>query len=135
MNTELSDEQFEMEFRDCNIPPTNFNHEAHLRLAWIHIKKYGVEIAIEHICDQLTAYVAHVGAKDKYNATLTIASIKMVDHFMRKTTSDNFQDFILEFPQLKSNFKGLIGSHYAMDIFNSEEAKKTYIEPDLSPFI
>ena len=134
MNTELSDNQFEAEFRNCNISPALFNHKAHLRLAWIHLHKYGLEIAIENICRQLTAYVAHVGAADKYNTTLTIASIKMVNHFMNRSASDNFQDFVIEFPQLTSNFRGLIGAHYTRDIFTSEEAKKSYLEPDLLPF-
>ena len=133
-HTDLSDGQFEREFHDCTLPPTLFCHEAHIRIAWVHIHKYGVESAIENICGQLTAYVAHVGAKGKYNTTLTIASVKMIDHFMRKSDTYNFTDFIQEFPQLKSNFKGLIGSHYAMDIFNSQEAKRKYIAPDLLPF-
>lgn len=134
MHTELSDNEFEQEFKDCTFPSSLFSHEAHLRLAWIHINKYGVDTAIENICNQLTAYVAHFGAKDKYNTTLTVASVKMINHFINRSITDNFPDFILEFPQLKTNFKGLINSHYALDIFNSKEAKQKYIAPDLLPF-
>ncbi|WP_420401160.1 hypothetical protein [Flagellimonas sp.] len=134
MNTELSDNAFETAFGNFEVPPSQFNHEAHLRLAWIHIKKYGLEMAIRNICAQLVAYVEHLGARDKYNVTLTVASVKMVSHFMGKSNSDNFPTFILEFPQLKTRFKELIGDHYAMDIFNSKEAKKKYMEPDLLPF-
>ncbi|TMU55338.1 hypothetical protein [Flagellimonas algicola] len=134
MNTWLSDNAFEIAFENCKVPPSQFNHEAHLRLAWIHIQKYALETAIGNVCTQLRTYVEHLGATDKYNTTLTVASIKMVNHFMGKSNSNNFPDFMIEFPQLKTRFKELIGAHYAVDIFNSEQAKKKYMEPDLLPF-
>jgi hypothetical protein len=38
----LRDELFEKQFQNCQFNPALFNHEAHLRLAWIHITKYGL---------------------------------------------------------------------------------------------
>lgn len=134
MNTELSDNEFEIAFRNCAVPPSQFNHEAHLRLAWIHIKNYGPDTAIENICNQLNTYVEYLGAEDKYNTTLTVASVKMVNHFMDKSKSDTFLCFMKEFPHLKTCFRELIGAHYSMDIFTSKKAKKGYLEPDLIPF-
>jgi hypothetical protein len=130
----LSDEMFEQQFEYCQLDPSIFNHEAHLRLAWIHIKKYGLDNAIENICNQLLIYVNFLGARDKYNKTLTIAAIKAVNHFMNKSLPGNFNDFMQQFPRLKYNFKELIASHYTVDIFNSDIAKKEYLEPDLLPF-
>lgn len=130
----LNDDFFEQQFSTCQLNPELFSHEAHLRLAWIHIHKYGVEQAIKNICEQLPAFVQSVGATGKYNITLTIAAIKAVNHFYNKSLSDNFYDFITAFPRLKYNFKELMGYHYKTDIFKSEQAKKQYVEPDLIPF-
>ena len=131
---QLSDAAFERSFKDGTLHLSLFSHEAHLRLAWIHIKKYGIEHAIENICDQLKSFVENIGAKDKYNTTVTIAAIRAVYHFSLKSESNNFVDFIEEFPRLKDNFKTLLGQHYSVDIFSSERAKKSYLEPDLLPF-
>jgi len=131
---QYTDEQFEQLFENCQLNPDLFSHEAHLRLAWIHITKYNIDDALENIQSQLKAYVKHLGAEDKYNKTVTIAAVKAVYHFVLKSTSDNFRDFINEFPRLKSSFKGLMDSHYGIDIFNSEEAKKEYLRPDKLPF-
>ena len=49
---QLTDNQFETQFADLSMDPTLFSHEAHLRLAWIHIKHHGVDKAIENICSQ-----------------------------------------------------------------------------------
>ncbi|MCG8331103.1 MAG: hypothetical protein MI974_25645 [Chitinophagales bacterium] len=132
---QLSDLEFERQFASCELNPSIFNHEAHLRLSWIYINSYGLDEAEKRIQQQLQNYVAALGAKDKYNTTLTIAAVRLVDHFMKKSDIKNFRDFITVFPQLKDDFKSLITSHYSFDIFNSEEAKATFLEPDLEPFI
>ncbi|MDY8137436.1 hypothetical protein [Aquimarina sp. 2201CG5-10] len=131
---DLSDPIFEQQFANCQLDPTLFSHEAHLRLAWIHIDKYGIRKAVENIGSQLKKFVVHVRATDKYHQTITITAIQAVNHFMKQSKSDNFKDFIIEFPQLKNDFKSLINSHYTMDVFNSEVARKEYIKPDLIPF-
>lgn len=130
----LSDAMFERQFAQCELDPELFTHEAHLRLAWIHIKNYGPSKAETNIQYQLKRFVAAVGSTDKYNTTLTVAAIKAVHHFMQKSTSHTFTNFIAEFPQLKYNFKELMGRHYGYDIYESSEAKRVYLEPDLLPF-
>ena len=131
---ELTDSEFEIGFQNCILHPAIFTHEAHLRLAWIHITKYGRDIAIKNICDQLIVFTEFVGAREKYNATLTVAAIHAVYHFLKKSKTGTFQDFIHEFPRLKYNFKNLMKFHYAADIFNLQRAKMQYIEPDLVHF-
>jgi hypothetical protein len=131
---DINDILFEAQFKAGVLDPAVFSHEAHLRLAWIHIKNYGVETAIENICNQLKAFVEILGAGDKYNETLTIAAIRAVHHFMLRSEAASFGDFIEQFPRLKYNFKDLMACHYKMDIFNNAIAKREYIAPDLLPF-
>jgi hypothetical protein len=130
----LTDIEFEQQFEKGNLNPAIFSHEAHLRLAWIHINKYGEEMAIRNICTQLIQFTKAVDASSKYNHTLTVASVKAVSHFINKSNSNNFKDFISENQRLKSNFIELINTHYKTDIFNSAVAKIKFIEPDLVPF-
>lgn len=131
---ELTDIEFETKFVKCELSREIFSHEAHLRLAWINIDKYGIEQAIENVQGQLKKYVEFVGAKDKYNATLTVAAIKAVYHYMLKSSSQDFKNFITEFPQLKNKFKEIMNCHYGFDIYGSAKAKTTFLQPDLMPF-
>lgn len=130
----LTDTEFERQFSNGSLDPATFSHEAHLRLAWINIHKYGIDKAVENISLQLQQFVEPLGARDKYNQTVTVASIRVVYHFMLKSRAINFQHFISENPRLKNNFKELLSQHYDSDIFNSDQAKKEYLEPDLLPF-
>jgi len=131
---ELSDSEFEKRFKDGSLTPTLFTHEAHLRLAFIHISKYGLKTACNTISNQISKYVIQLDKADKFNKTLTIAGVKIVNHFMIKSKSNTFQEFITKFPRLKNNFKQLLDTHYGFDIVNSEKAKISYLEPDILPF-
>lgn len=130
----LTDDELEEQFENCKLNPLIFSHEAHLRLAWVHIIKYGIEKVILNVPLQLKYFTEYVGEKEKYNETLTIAAIQAVYHFTLRSKSDNFTDFITEFPRLKNNFRKLMDFHYGFDIFNSDKAKREYFEPDLLPF-
>ena len=130
----LSDQEFLQGFTNCTLPGEVFSHEAHLRLAWLYLREHSNDKAEYLIQDQLKKYVASLGAEDKYHSTLTVAAIKIVHHFMSRSKAQNFKDFIAKFPRLKTGFKDLVGSHYGFDIYSSEEARKTYLKPDLLPF-
>ncbi len=106
----LTNADFEQQFTTCQLDPAIFSHEAHLRLTWIHLDKYGLEQAKENIQNQLQQFVRHLGAEDKYNERLTIAAVQVVYQFMQESETTNFQDFIDQFPQLKSDFRTLINT-------------------------
>lgn len=131
---ELNDTEFALQFESCTLNPELFTHEAHLRLAWIYIQKYGIEKAIEIIRKQIQQYAASLGASEKYHETITVASIKAVSFFIKKSESKTFESFITENQQLKTQFKQLLATHYTTDIFNSESAKKDFLEPELDSF-
>jgi hypothetical protein len=131
---ELTDIEFERQFSACSLDPAIFSHEAHIRLAWIHIKKYGIDRAIENVTAHLQNFVASLGATDKYNKTVTISAVRAVYHFVLKSRTNTFQSFISENPRLKNNFRELLAHHYSTDIFKSEKAKQEYLEPELLPF-
>lgn len=131
---ELSDQEFVRQFANGQMDPAVFSHEAHLRLAWIHVRKYGVSRAIENICAQLKNFVARHGAAAKYNETVTVAAVKAVHYFHQQSSDTTFYSFIQTFPRLKHNFREIMGRHYSINIFTSEAAKKTYMEPDLCAF-
>ncbi|KAB5491640.1 MULTISPECIES: hypothetical protein [Flagellimonas] len=130
----MNDLEFLNAFESGNFPPSLFDHGAHLRLAWINLKQYGEEKAIENVCQSIRNFDALHGDGSKFHTTLTVASIKTVNHFMQKSKSHQFADFIREFPRLKTSFKELLNQHYGFDLFFDPKAKNEYVAPDLLPF-
>ena len=121
MNThfDLTDDEFIRQFRNCQLDPELFTHEAHLRLAWVYLKRYGLDRAVEELPGQFKDFVAYAGASEKYNQTVTIAALKVVQHFVLRSEEDNFQDFIDKNPRLMTDFMQLLAAHYSIDIFSS----------------
>lgn len=128
----LSDDEFEQQFRDCQLTPILFTHEAHLRLAFIHIQKYGEQRAIENIRTQLKKYVVFAGEAGKYHETVTVNSIKIMAKQMSSSTINDFKKFIHTFPSLLNDFKTEINNRYDFDVFKSKEARESYVAPKKS---
>lgn len=133
-HNQLGDDEFELQFERFTFKPTLFSHEAHLRLAYIHIQKYGLAKAEQNMVEQIKGYAEHYGAKDKFNKTVTIASVKTMHHFMKKATSNSFEELVKEFPSLVDDFKDILGKHYSFNVFGDPKAKKEFILPDLMSF-
>lgn len=131
---QLSDQEFETQFSRGDFPPYLFTHEAHLRLAWIYLKKYQLLDACDKVCADISNFDGIHGNGTKFNKTLTVASVKVVHHFMLKTKSPDFKHFLVTHPRLEEAFKELLEQHYSNEVFSNKMAKTTYIEPDLLPF-
>ena len=130
----LTDDEFEQQFEKFTFKPGLFSHEAHLRLAYIHVQKYGLARAEQNMVEQIKGYAEYYGANNKFNKTVTIASVKAMHHFMEKSTSDSFQGLMKEYPRLLTNFKDILSQHYSFNVFGDSRAKKEFILPDLLPF-
>lgn len=133
-HTQYSDQEYETIFASFKLKPGMFSHEAHLRLAYIHIKKYGAAQAEINMCEQIKGFAESLKVYDKFNKTVTIASIKTMDHFMQKSQTHSFSQLMEEFPQLLADFKGILGKHYSYNVFADKGAKKEFVAPDLLPF-
>ncbi|WP_233557527.1 MULTISPECIES: hypothetical protein [unclassified Aquimarina] len=97
---DLDDLEFIRLFKEGTLNPSLFNHEAHLRLAWIYISFSDADTACKKISNHILSYVTKLNATDKFNRTLTIAAVNIVNHYIQKSKSNNFKGFITEFPDL-----------------------------------
>ncbi len=131
---DLSDGEFVTQFENLELDPTLFSHEAHLRLAWIYIKNHGLEEAVNKLCSGIKQFDEKFGDGTKFHVTLTVASTYVVNHFMEKSVSNNFQGLLQEFPRLRDNFMDLVYSHYSSRHLWNPQSRVQHFEPDLLAF-
>jgi hypothetical protein len=123
----LSDDLFLQQIQDCTLDPVLFDHEAMLRLSWILINKYGLDEAIIVNNNIKEQYFIKALKSDKFNRTLTRAYTEIVQHFMDKTPTNDFNKLLKEFPRLQYDFKALVKTHYGFNILKEhrkEEPKR-----------
>ncbi|WP_067029637.1 hypothetical protein [Allomuricauda sp. CP2A] len=133
-HSQFSDSEFVEAFENGNLNPKLFDHEAHLRMAWVYIQNHGEQKAVEKACSGIKHFDVVHGKGNKFHTTITVAAVKVVHHFVKKSSSSTFSDFIEEFPRLKVAFKELLDQHYGFNIFSDEKAKASYVPPDLLSF-
>ena len=107
-----SDMEFLAAFEAGAYAPADFNHRAHVRLAYIYLATNDVERATTLMRAALVNFLRHNGiAHTKYHETLTHAWILAVFHFMHRTTeAGSADDFIARTPLASRSFARPAGS-------------------------
>lgn len=134
LHRKLSDDAYEKAFADKTLRPGWFTHEAHLRLAYIHILKYGYEGALANMRAQIKAFAENLGIYDKYHDTVTIIAVVMTAEAMENAQENDFINFIEGSGRYLLNFKALLNNHYSYNLFKDLKSRKEWVAPDLKPF-
>lgn len=128
-----TDEQFVQAFTDLSLPGEVFNHLSHVRLAWLYLQQGDFTQQAARLAQDIQRYATHLGAADKFHATLTYALAKMIHQRQQQGQYDSWQAFILEHAELVSDAQALVANHYSAELLASAEAKARVLNPDLAP--
>ena len=115
------------------LPPSAFDHRAHVVLAYAFLAQSGVDAAFGRLRAGLHDYLrAQQIDAAKYHETLTRAWLLAVWHFMQRTPqTSSAGDFIARHPLLLDS--GIMLTHYSSQRLFSSEARRRFVEPDLEP--
>lgn len=127
-----ADRAFRRAFETFTVAPADFNHEAHVRLAYAYLTEDDVEEAVLRMRAALLAFLERNGVPaTKYHETLTRAWVLAVRHFMNKGSTSSAADFIGRNPELLDS--RIMLTHYSATVLFSPEARAAFVEPDLDP--
>jgi hypothetical protein len=127
------DREFLRDFEAGTIPPADFSHRAHIRLAYVYLCQNDVDTAHHLMRSALLAFLKHHGVNpSKYHETMTRAWIMATRHFMENTPScDSSQDFIEQSPKMLDS--KIMMTHYSATVLFSDDARAQFVEPNLDP--
>ena len=129
------DRRFRAAFEACTLSPTQFDHRAHIRLAYACLVDGGgdADAALARVRTGLQTYLRHHGIDPaKYHETLTRAWVLAVRHFMDRTPRTGSADeFIDGNPELLD--PAIMTTHYSRDVLFSREARERFVPPDIDP--
>lgn len=124
------DRDFRAAFEACTVTLAAFNHESHLRLAYVYLIEHGPAGAQRRMRDALASFLsAHGVPAAKFHETLTCAWVLAVSHFMSRSSSSSFAEFAANSQPLL-NSKVML-AHYSAQTLFSPEARASYVAPDL----
>ena len=108
-----------------------FNHAEHIRLAWLHLKRWPFADALLRFDTGLRAVVARKGVTDKYHATITWYFLVLVhERWVRCGRPAVWSSFAEANPDLLEKGGRLLHTYYRPETLNSELAREVFVLPD-----
>ena len=127
------DLQFKTRVESGELPPADFSHRAHVRLAWVYLAGNDAEPAHAQMRATLLRFLERHGIDPaKYHETITRAWILAVRHFLARTPDcATAAEFLERNPALLDS--KIMLTHYSKDLLFSPAARREFVEPDRDP--
>lgn len=134
----MSSESLTERFKRQEIDPNEFNHLAHLKVAWDYIHEYSMVEAREKFHQDIIKLTKVLGAEEKYHRTLTdffLDYLYQVKWYLNHngTSSESWALVEQECSLLIKNAKKLISYYYSDELINSDLARAQYVDADIMP--
>lgn len=132
----MTDAEFLEAFEACTIPHAAWTHRAHIRMAYLVLRREAFERAVDTVragIQKLNASQNTPEALDRgYHETLTCAWLRLVDSAIRHYgAGEDFEAFAAQHPHLLCRTQ--LRLFYTRDRIMSWEAKRAFVAPDLAP--
>ena len=130
---QLPDEELLSAFEECSLPYDDWNHRAHVRVAWMYADRHDLPAALTCIRDGIKKYNKATDTPEAidrgYHETITRAFMTLVFHANTRTRPHrSSSDFCNAHPELLS--KHLLRHYYSRERIMSWQAKSQFVEPD-----
>jgi hypothetical protein len=110
-----------------DIAARDFTHDMHVKVAWALLKRMPFLEALERCAATIKAMAVREGAPHKFNTTITIAYMSLIDEHMREAPYETWEAFIAANPALMD--KALLGRWYGRERLHSPEARASFVMP------
>jgi hypothetical protein len=126
----MTDEAFARAFEDGSVTPAQFDHVAHVRVAWVYLQEAGsVDAALSRMRDGIRRFAAAAGVPEKYHETITVLWMRLLAEVRAAGTSGELADVLRAHPALAD--KDLPFQFYSRELLFSHDARARWVEPDL----
>ena len=129
----MTDEEFTRAFEAGTVPPAEFDHHAHVRVAWVYLREAGsLDAALSRMRHAIKQFAASAGASQKYHETITVLWMRLLEE-VRVGGADGKEmaEVLREVPALAD--KNLPMQYYSRERLFSDEARAAWVPPDRSP--
>jgi hypothetical protein len=129
----MTDEEFTRAFEAGTVTPAQFDHHAHVRVAWVYLRESGsLDAALPRMRAAIKQFAAAAGASHKYHETITVLWMRLLDDVrVRDGAAKELSELLRDVPSLAD--KNLPMKYYSRERLFSDEARAAWIEPDLMP--
>ncbi len=122
--------QFMKDFEKGKVAADSFDHESHIRLAWVYLNLFPLAETLQRFSKSLSEFATANGAPDKYHTTITWSYIFLINERLQDAAKTNWETFQQKNPDLFARKLGALNRYYQNDTLHSSLAKTTFLMPD-----
>ena len=126
----MTDQEFARAFERGDVLPADFDHRAHVRVAWVYVREGPtLEAAIDRMRGAIQRFAAAANAAQKYHETITVLWMRLLAEASARTPQPcELDELLVRSPELAD--KNLPLKYYTRDRLFSDEARTRWVEPE-----
>ena len=110
----------------------DFHHVSHLHVAWVYLaESSSVQQAANKMRDTLRRFATAAGKPQKYHETITLFWVHLLSRARADSGEERLEELVYANPQLLE--KNFPLAYYSAERLFSDEARTSWVEPDLKP--
>jgi hypothetical protein len=111
----------------------DFRHASHLHVAWVYLNESSsLHQAANKMRNTLQRFAAAAGKPGKYHETITLFWVRLLSGAHATSREGRLEEIVHANPQLLE--KNFPLTYYSAERLFSDEARTSWVEPDLKPF-
>ena len=118
------------QFKAATVNPEEFNHEAHMLVAWRDLQEDDLLAAIEKYSDALKTLTRKLGVEGKYHETITWFFMLLINQRRIATDASTWTDFRQDNADLFERAGETLNRYYSRELLASERARQHFLLPD-----
>jgi len=120
-------------FETATVDPDDFNHEAHIMVAWGYLQHHDQLEAINRFTAAIKRLTQKLGVPGKYHETITWFYLLKIAERCDGNTASDWNTFKATNPDLFEWNPSIVQKYYSDDLLSSEIARRMFVLPDLTP--
>lgn len=126
----MTDQELLERFEGVRLPAGSFDHEAHVRAAFLCLEAHGFINGLGRFRTGLKKFAMKAGVPEKYHETVTCALLVLIqDRMLQGRPDQDWPSFARENADLLVWKGGPFFDLYDEDILTDEVARKTFVLP------
>lgn len=131
LEQKMTEIEFFEQFENGTLSATLFDHEAHVKMGWIYLKKYGLLETLQNFSTALKNFAKVNNAAGLYHETITFAFLILINERIKQAESNqNWDEFRENNPDLFDWKNNILKKYYQEKTLKSVFAKKNFVFPD-----
>ncbi|WPZ34229.1 hypothetical protein T8K17_23730 [Thalassobaculum sp. OXR-137] len=127
----MTHNDFAAAFEALTLPPSEFRHAGHVRLAWIYLTRMSLPDAMTRYASSLRAFAGHVGKPGLFHETITYAFLMVINERIADgPDAESWEDFQARNPDVMAGVTAALGRYYSDERLGSDRARAGFVMPD-----